>query len=81
LGSYIFSTGSPCARDSPPAGPAYPRGELRRRLGSEVATFNCRTTYPSSSPSTVKSFEQRELHGTVTIRPELGIPRQEVTRK
>jgi hypothetical protein len=30
---------------------------------------------------TVKPFEQRELHGTVTIRPELGILNQTVVQK
>jgi hypothetical protein len=35
----------------------------------------------SSSPSIVKPFEQRQLHGTVTICPELKIPHQEVTQK
>jgi hypothetical protein len=30
---------------------------------------------------TVKPFEQRELHGTVTIRPELKIANQKVAQK
>jgi hypothetical protein len=30
---------------------------------------------------TVKSFEQRELHGTVTIRPELKLSHQKVMQK
>jgi hypothetical protein len=30
---------------------------------------------------TMKPFKQRELHGTVTIRPELKISIQTVTRK
>jgi len=29
----------------------------------------------------VKPFEQRQLHGTVTICPELKIPNQKVTLK
>jgi hypothetical protein len=29
----------------------------------------------------VKPFDQRELHGTVTIRPELKIANQQVTQK
>ena len=36
---------------------------------------------PRARRRTVKPFEQRELHGTVTIRPELKIPHQEVTQK
>jgi hypothetical protein len=49
----------------------------------QVAIFDGQTGViaPSSSPSTVKPFEQRELHGTVTICPELKIPHQEVTQK
>jgi hypothetical protein len=36
----------------------------------------------SSSPiETVKPFEQSELHGTVTICPELKITNQKVTQK
>jgi hypothetical protein len=35
----------------------------------------------SISPSTVKPFEQQELHATVTICPELKIPHQKVTLK
>jgi hypothetical protein len=35
----------------------------------------------SSSPPTVKPFEQCELNATVTIRPELKIPSQKVTQK
>jgi hypothetical protein len=35
----------------------------------------------SSTPSTVKPFEQRELHGTVIIRLELKIANQRVTQK
>jgi hypothetical protein len=31
--------------------------------------------------ATVKPFKQRELHRTVTIRPELGIANQKVTQK
>jgi hypothetical protein len=30
---------------------------------------------------TVKPFQQQELHGTVTIRPELQIANQAVTQK
>jgi hypothetical protein len=30
---------------------------------------------------TVKPFEQRQLHATVTICPELKIPNQKVTQK
>jgi hypothetical protein len=30
---------------------------------------------------TVKPFDQRQLHGTVIIRPELKIPHQQVTQK
>jgi hypothetical protein len=30
---------------------------------------------------TVKPFEQRQLHGNVTIRPELKISNQAVTQK
>ena len=30
---------------------------------------------------TVKPFEQREFHATVTIRPELKLSRQKVTQK
>jgi hypothetical protein len=29
----------------------------------------------------MKPFKQRELHGTVTIRPELKIANQKVTQK
>jgi hypothetical protein len=31
--------------------------------------------------ATVKPFEQRELHGTVTICPELKIHNQKLTQK
>jgi hypothetical protein len=30
---------------------------------------------------TMKPFEQQELHGTVTIRPELKIPNRKVTQE
>jgi hypothetical protein len=49
----------------------------------QVATFNGQTgdTAPSNAPVTVKPFEQRELHGTVTICPEFKTLHQAVTQK
>jgi hypothetical protein len=38
-------------------------------------------TYRRCLAVTVKPFEQRQHHGTVTIRPELEIPHQKVTLK
>jgi hypothetical protein len=46
-----------------------------RRSGSKVAA------YRRCLAVTVKPFEQRQLHGTVTICPELEIPNQNVTQK
>jgi hypothetical protein len=34
---------------------------------------------PPALAVTMKPFKQRELHGTVTIRPELEIPNQKVS--
>jgi len=63
-----------------PACPAY-RGATCCSV--RVATFDCQTVLPLSRARrrTVKLFEQRELHGTVTIRPELEIANQKVTQK
>jgi hypothetical protein len=36
---------------------------------------------PRARRETVKTFEQQELHGTVTICPELQIANQKVTQK
>jgi hypothetical protein len=47
---------------------------VTNRTGAGVAAL-------SSSPSTVKPFEQREPHGTVTTRPEFKIPNQKLTLK
>jgi hypothetical protein len=113
-----FPPENSCARDTPPSGHRTPGVSC----GSvPVATFNGQTgdTALSSSPSTVKPFQQRtagkchhppgiknsksesyagmstdrlrttlrawctslhELHGTVTICPELRIPNQKVTQ-
>jgi hypothetical protein len=38
-------------------------------------------TYRRCLAVTVKPFEHQELHATVTIRPELKIPNQDVTLK
>jgi hypothetical protein len=48
-----------------------------------VAIFDGQTVLPLSQArhQTVKPFEQRELHGTVTIRPELEISNQKVTQE
>jgi hypothetical protein len=48
----------------------------------QVATFNSQraVTALPSSPST-REHEQRELHATVTICPELKLPHQKVARK
>ena len=48
--------------------------------------FDGQTVLPLSvelelAVETVKPFEQRQLHGTVTIRPELEIPNQKVMQK
>jgi hypothetical protein len=49
----------------------------------QVATFNCQRAVTAlfKLAVTVKPFKQRELHGTVTIRPELKIPNQKVAQK
>jgi hypothetical protein len=49
----------------------------------QVAIFDGQTALPLSraSPSNREPFEQRQLHGTVTIRPELKIANQQVTQK
>ena len=49
----------------------------------QVGTFNCQTVLPLSRThrQTMKPFEQQELHGTVTICPELQIANQKVMQK
>jgi hypothetical protein len=49
----------------------------------QVATFDLSdgVTALSNSPPTVKPFEQQELRGTVTVRPDFKIPNQKVTQK
>jgi hypothetical protein len=49
----------------------------------QVAIFDGQTVLPLSQArhQTVKPVEQRQLHGTVTIRPELKIANQQVTQK
>jgi hypothetical protein len=49
----------------------------------QVAIFDGQTTLPlpRARHQTVKPFEQRQLCGTVTIRPKLKISNQKVTQK
>jgi hypothetical protein len=69
-----------CARD-PPGLSSIPGGV---KCGSvQVAIFDGQTVlpFPRVRRRTVKPFKQCELHGTVTICPEIKIPNQKVTQK
>ena len=64
-----------------PACPAYPGGRVRLGAGRKHLIVRGPLPFSRAHRLTVKAFEQRELHGTVTIRPELQVANQNVTQK
>jgi hypothetical protein len=67
------------ARPTPPV--QHTLGVGYARCGSQYLIARRVLPPPRARRRTVKPFEQRELHRTVTIRPELEIPNQKVTLK
>ena len=69
-------------RDFQIASGARPTPPVQHTPGVNCANNSLQVaTYRRCLAVTVKPFEQRELHRSVTIRPDLGIPNQKVTQK
>jgi hypothetical protein len=62
--------------------PTHPYRPVHAPLGGQLCgQLAAGRNVPSMLAVTVKPFDQRELHATVTICPELGISHQKVTQK